>query len=284
MAKLKIRSWAGKIVDREVTKEIAKSHGLTRDAGVYYKHLLPHGAMSRIKTVMSAVQNYHYEHTVPWTDAGERLLPIEFHEKYDAQMAEFQEHLVHAKLEFIKDYPKNLESAKIRLGRLFKKADYSSAEEIMDKVSFMVAVLPVPEAKHLVAEMADEALERTRKSVESGGLRSHLGRDGDALWAACRGRQEGRQERLDVDEDGQPLTFRDSLIENVRSTVSVARTLNLLNDPKLSEMLNQVDLVLDGVTPNNLRPNHKDAKPGAREKVRDGLAEVMAGYMGDGSA
>lgn len=41
LAKVKVRSWARKVMDRKITKAIAKERNISRDSGVYYKYLLP---------------------------------------------------------------------------------------------------------------------------------------------------------------------------------------------------------------------------------------------------
>ncbi len=283
LVKVKVRSWAGKVVDRKITKAIAKERNISRDSGVYYKYLLPRAAMGEIKTVMSAVKNYFYRKTVVWTDNGERLLPIVMHEEFDEQMASFQEQLIAAKERFVKKYPDFVKQARLRLGDAFNEDDYMTAEEIMDRVGFTVTHLAVPEDDHLVADMADDAMEAVKESIRSE-VYTRLKDGSVTLYERLLEVSQKAVEGIERYDSGESKRFYDSLILNVRETVADVRKLNVTLDPALFALADRIDRVLDGVNPDDLRKT-KDDDPGSetRRSVKAGLqqeVDAMAGYMG----
>ena len=88
-------------------------------------------------------------------------------------------------------------------------------------------------------------------------------------------------ERLREDENGKPLTFRDSMIENVRDLVDVVPRLNVFEDAELAGLCREVEDRIARVDPDVLRPSRR-YDPRAREQVKqdaDELAARFAGYF-----
>jgi hypothetical protein len=60
-------------------------------------------------------------------------------------------------------------------------------------------------------------------------------------------------ERLTPDEDGQRKIFRNSMVDNLKSFVQDFQHLNITNDTELAEEINKVNLLMEGVQPQELR-------------------------------
>ena len=65
-------------------------------------------------------------------------------------------------------------------------------------------------------------------------------------------------DRLQEDENGKPLVFRNSMIENIRDLVDVVPQLNIFADDQLARLCGQVKEKIASVEPDALRPS----KPG----------------------
>ena len=89
-------------------------------------------------------------------------------------------------------------------------------------------------------------------------------------------------ERLQEDDNGKPLVFRDSMISNIRDLVDVVPRLNIFGDDELARLCEQVKEKIASVEPDSLRPS-KSFDPIARARVKrdaDELMEKFAGYFG----
>ena len=89
-------------------------------------------------------------------------------------------------------------------------------------------------------------------------------------------------ERLQEDDNGKPLVFRDTMIGNIRDLVDVVPRLNIFGDDELARLCEQVKEKIASVEPDALRPS-KTFDPAARAQVKrdaDELSEKFAGYFG----
>ena len=89
-------------------------------------------------------------------------------------------------------------------------------------------------------------------------------------------------ERLREDDEGKPLVFRDSMIENIRNLVDIVPRLNIFGDDTLARLCEQVKDKIAGVEPDSLRPS-RSFDPAARARVKcdaEALMEQFAGYFG----
>ena len=88
-------------------------------------------------------------------------------------------------------------------------------------------------------------------------------------------------ERLREDENGKPLVFRDSLIENIRELVDVVPRLNIFADDDLTMLCREVKDKFAGIEPDALRPSGR-FDPNLRRQVKryaDALTAQFAGYF-----
>ena len=88
-------------------------------------------------------------------------------------------------------------------------------------------------------------------------------------------------ERLQEDDNGKPLVFRDSMIENIRELVDVVPRLNIFGDDELARLCEQVKDKIASVDPETLRPS-RSFDPVARTRMKhdaDALLEKFAGYF-----
>ena len=88
-------------------------------------------------------------------------------------------------------------------------------------------------------------------------------------------------QRLDVDAEGKPLIFRNSLIGNIRDLVDIVPRLNIFGDERLAHLCQQVKDRIASVDPDELRPS-ASFNPVTRQRVRrdaEDLAAKFAGYF-----
>ncbi len=283
LVSLHIHAWSGRMHDRDVSDRVAAEHDAGASAGRYHKRLLPKDAFSALTATISEARKTHFKQTLPWDDQGNRLLTVANHAHYTELMDALRERMVRDRTRFLEDYEANIARARLELGGLFREADYPPPDTLRDRFSLRYRIQSAPDADHFIAKLATQDTERVKRDIKQ-----QIGaRLGDALADLYRrlGEAVGHvSERLREDEDGKPLVFRNSLIENVRAVVDVAPRLNLFGDENLARLCEEVKEKIAAVEPDALRPS-RAFDPKIRERVKrdaDDLLERFAGYFGTG--
>ena len=269
LVKLEGHKWSGRAFDREVTAEVVAQHEAADDAGRFTKAVLSKDALKGVSSTISAARIRHYELTLPWNDAGYRLLPIRVYDKYCDEIDKYIESLgVHRKL-LIESYDSHIDEARERLGTMFNETDYPFAEDLADKISLAYKMRAVPEASHFVADLADDEVSRIRDDIERqveaqvrNGVADLYKRIGDAVNACS--------ERLAQTEDGKAKTFRNSLIDNLTWLAEWVPQLNVTEDAALDRMAAEIKRALADVEADELRENNKAFDAAKHRKVKAG--------------
>ena len=206
LVRLSISGWSGTVFDREVTNEVAARAGASDDAGRYSKRLMPKGSLADVSRWASEARKAHYLLTLPWDDSGQRLLPIKLHDKYKTRLDRSVDGHIDAKNELLKNYQDAINESKTRLGSMFRPEDYPTAAELGDKISMRYAFLPVPDAKHFIADLGEEDAARIREDIEKQ-VTGRIHAATESLYRRLAEQVTALSERLGLDEDGKPLVF-----------------------------------------------------------------------------
>jgi hypothetical protein len=187
--------------------------------------------------------------TLPFPEAGIRLLPQNSLGLFANTMAGYRERLQDAVRDLASQYDAMKSEAQRRLGTLFNPGDYPSMLDGLFDMEW--SVVPIEPPSYLVtlnpgvyeAEQA-RVRERFESAVElaeqafAGELQklvAHLG------------------ERLTGLQDGQPKVFRDSCIANFTEFFDRFRRLNVRSNPELDALVDQARQVITGIEPQQLR-------------------------------
>ncbi len=251
--------WTARKLDRTTTDEVvATKHAAAKDAARVNKHLL--AGRTELEVIQQAVgraRQYVYDKTSPWSDSGLRLLPntsfISFTEKLD----DFEHEFTAIVKSFVAIYPSLITAQAMALGDMFKSDDYPSANEIMTKFSFRVNYMPVPtsgdfrvdvgnaaqaELKAKLDKLTQERIDHAMADVRER-LGSHLKRMSDRLTTDY------------VQGEAKPRRFHDTLVEGALELCDLTKALNIVNDTALETARRDLEQVLVGVTPTELRKN-----------------------------
>ena len=137
-----------------------------------------------------------------------------------------------------------------------------------------------PTRRHFMADLAQGETERVRRDIEQQ-VRTRLNDAQRDLYRRLGEAVERVGERLREDENGKPLVFRDSLIENIRELVDVVPRLNIFADDDLAMLCREVKDKFAGIEPDALRPSGR-FDPNLRRQVKrdaDALTAQFAGYF-----
>jgi hypothetical protein len=269
--------WTARKLDRTTTDEVvATKHAAAKDAARVNKHLL--AGRTELEVIQQAVgraRQYVYDKTSPWSDSGLRLLPntsfISFTEKLD----DFEHEFTAIVKSFVAIYPSLITAQAMALGDMFKRDDYPSANEIMTKFSFRVNYMPVPtsgdfrvdvgnaaqaELKAKLDKLTQERIDHAMADVRER-LGSHLKRMSDRLTTDY------------VQGEAKPRRFHDTLVEGALELCDLTKALNIVNDTALETARRDLEQVLVGVTPTELRKNEA-----VRQDVKKNVDAILSKF------
>jgi hypothetical protein len=278
LSSLSISQWSARKHDREASEEIAARHGAKSDVGRYNKVLIPREALADVQKIAGEARREHYFMTLPWDDAGYRVLPAAAYMDHTDRLRTYSAEFGRAADAFAAQFEHLVNEARSRLGGLFRAEDYPSAGEIREKFAFETRVLPLPDAGDFRVALGDEERERIKRQIKAS-VEASLTIASRDLWQRLYEAVSHMAERLSaytVSEEGVAHPFRDSVVTNLVRLVDVLPKLNVTGDPELERLTAQVRASLL-VDPKELRRSD-DVREETR-KAAAAIAQQMAGYM-----
>ena len=273
LVQLGISTWSANKLDREISAETNAFKGTVTGAGRYHKSLLPMcDLLDDIKKKATLIRTKFYDNTLPWGVKGIQILPtanyLTFMTEFRKEKSEY-EYLVR---QFAPAYPQLVMDAQRFLGSAYKASDYPDASDIASKFKMDMQVMPVPNGDFRV-NIADEELERIQQEV------------------TARVKQAGQQAMQDVwqrlydkvkhlaDKMNDPkAVFRDSTLNHLVDLCELLPRLNVMDDPNLEAMRQEVEGKLAGYNPDALRVD-VNARQTAGKEANE-IAAKMAAFMG----
>jgi len=284
-----ISSWSGKKKDANVSREAAAAHGAHESAGQYTKNLLPStvkiDAKAKAAKAQKAVEssnsfqalmahindtrnNFHYKQTLKWSD-GWQLLPIKNYQAYVDGMRERQHKFNALLADFVADYPRLRDAAKVILNGMFDESEYPA--NIASKFSFKIEFAPVPQGGDFRVALADAEIAAIVASTEARVKTAFQ----DAQNEAAGRMQEVLEKLVAKLGENKPI-FRDTLIGNVRDMCAVVGRLNIADDPRLEKLRREAEL-LAMTEPETLRKN-EDVRVETAARAQGILDEFTAAF------
>lgn len=274
LVELNISVWPASKIDREITDKVNADAGAVQGASQTKKNLFAGTSLRKdIEKFAARVRLYHNQHTLPWADKGERLLPTRLFMDYKTTMNAYEQTFDMMCNNFYIEYPRLVAEAPIALQSMYKADDYPPLEDVRMKFGFRRSVKPVPEAgdfrldvpagdlKELVVEFEEQ---QTQKLAE-----------------ACREPWDRLHTELTTiskkltDMDGEDKRrYHDSLISNPLELCQLLTKLNITNDPKLEEARKQLELTMLGADIESIKEN-SSARMGVKSKVDDILKKFQ---------
>ena len=234
---------------------------------------LKHPAYRAVAAVRSEASGYWRTVTLPFPDAGIRLLPQNSLGMFASTMQTYRERLQESARELSSQYDTIKSEAQRRLGTLFNASDYPTTLDglfdlevsypTIDPPNYLMALHPdVYQAEQArVRERFESAVELAEQAfaTELQRLTAHLA------------------ERLTGLHDGQPKVFRDSAVENLREFFERFRRLNIRSSPELDTLVEEAQQVITGIEPQQLRDSVRLRQMVARdfEQIQASVGEML---------
>ena len=251
--------WTARKLDRSTTDEVVASKNAgAKDAARVNKHLLAgRTELDVVQQMIGRARAYVYDHTLPWSDSGLRLLPTTNFVTFAEKMNNFEDEFASLVAGFVNIYPSLITAQAMALGDMFKRDDYPTANEIMTKFAFRVGYLPVPTAGDFRVDIGNAAQEELREK-----LNKMAEERVDAAMQDIRARLGEHLKRMSdrlttdyVQGEAKQRRFHDSLVDGALELCDLTKALNVVGDVSLEAARKELENALLGVSPQDLRKN-----------------------------
>ena len=245
---LRISSWSGMMLDREVTDEVNESHKAEKAAGRYSKRLVATKFFNGISQAHRSARESHRLLTLPWEDDGTRILSTVGYVAYAKKMQECRHQAEKAVKEFLAEPDAYISEAQQRLGSMFDPADYPDQATLATKFGFDTEIRNVPVAGDFRAELSEESTKAIIKDIEKRTNKRLKMAMNDAFGRVAEvvGKLSERLRNYVPPKDGNKAEgiIRDSLVYNIfELATNILPVLNVTNDPRIEAL--QAQLVAD---------------------------------------
>ena len=253
---LSMSVWTGRKLDKRVSEEVDQQNSTKTRAGNYHKNLLAgSGKLEQINKLAGAIRTWHYTFTQPWSDSGDRVLPMTMFVDYRARLTDYETQFSTAVNEFLNEYDTMVAAAAFQLGDLFNREDYPLREDITGKFGFRYAFSPLPVSGDFRVDINEQGLTELRTHYEGVMAERTTTMMKDA-WDRLYDVLSRMSERLADDVvDGEPKRriFRDSLVDNAIDVCKLLKHFNTTGDTRLEAMRQQLEDAMRGVDAQSLR-------------------------------
>jgi hypothetical protein len=218
-------------------------------------------AYRAVAAVRSEASSYWRTVTLPFPEAGIRLLPQNSLGLFANTMQTYRERLQEAARELAAQYDAIKSEAQRRLGTLFNASDYPGTLDGLFDMEW--SVVPIEPPQYLVAlnpEVFQQEQARIRERFESAVELAE-----QSFATELQRLVSHLAERLTGLHDGQPKVFRDSAVENLRDFFERFRRLNIRSSPELDALVEQAQQTITGIEPQTLRDSNRLRQMVARD-------------------
>lgn len=272
LVELSISTWTARKLDKKVSAEVDLAKGTKTSAVNVNKNLLAGtGFLDTITKYAANARAWHLSQTLPWSDNGQRLLPVSNFIEYKEQLGKLNDNFDALVDKFIDAYPNLVTAAAFQLGDLFNRDEYPEADAIARKFKFSYNFFPVPQAGDFRVDIGEEA----RKEIEASCNRMSDSRIEGAMkdaWSRLHEHLLRMSERLDYG-DADKKIFRDTLVENAVELVDMLKHFNITRDPKLEQARLDLKSAIGVYDAEMLRE-----MPEARQAVKTKVDEILSKF------
>lgn len=234
-----------------------------------------HPKFKAVTSVRNRIRGYWTSLSLPYPESGIRLVRQSTLEVFQAQMQDFQNELNLAVAELDEHYAALKAAAEERLGSLYNEADYPLSLVGTFGVAWdYPSVEPPSYLQQLNPALYERECQRVQARFEEAVQMAE-----QAFIEQLSQLVSHLTERLSGHEDGQPKTFRDTSVSNLRDFFDRFASLNVRSNDQLDTLVSQCREIVDGVQPQQLRDNGNLRQQVATEL--SGVQSVLDGLLVD---
>ena len=255
---LAISTYSGRKQDKRTQAEVTASKGANskRAASVYKSLFADCKELEDITKFQARVRQAHYRFTQPWNDFGSRLLPTSLLREYKAEMNRLENEFDMLVNKFLDKYDTLVSAAAFQLGTLFDRNEYPPRADVARRFRISIDYTPLPTSGDFRLDLEHEVQVELAQRYEAK-AQARLAAAAQDSWTRLHKALLRLSDRLtqDEDEDGKPKkrVFHDTMVDGAIDLCDLLKHMNVMNDPALEKARVQLEGVLSGVTPKDLR-------------------------------
>ncbi len=224
-----------------------------------------HPAYKEVNSVKSRINSYWRGETLPFPQAGLRLIRQDNVEGFNDRLEQFRFELDEAVAKLDDEFIQLKFAARERLGDLFDESDYPQSLSGLFGVAWDFPSIEVPDyLRRLKPDLYRQEAERVARRFDQA-----LEMAESAFMEELSQLIEHLTERLAGQSDGSPKIFRDTVVTNMTDFFDRFRQLNVRSNEELDDLVATCQQVVQGRSPQSLRDNRL-----VRETVASELREV----------
>lgn len=270
LVNISISVWTGRKLDKQVSEEVDTAKATKTRAGNYHKNLFAGvDELAAVARVAGKIRNWHAEQTLPWSDGGDRLLPMQNYMEYKKSLNALEQEFNDAVRAFCDRYSTLISAQAFTMGALFDRSEYPDVGDIANKFALRYTFSPIPE----VGDWRVDANASDKQELEDQYKKAYddrLGATTKDLWDRLHGVLAHMADRLADASDGERKIFRDSLLETPVKLCGLLTRLNITNDPKLEAARKSLESAVCGIDVKDLRESQ-----GARLEVKTQVEDIL---------
>lgn len=250
LVELNISVWPASKVDKEITEQVNHDAGAVHGAAQTKKNLFAGTSMRKdIEKFAARVRLFHNQHTLPWADKGERLLPTALFMDYKQTMDNYAQTFAIMCDNFFTAYPTLVQQAQSNLGSMYKADDYPDIDVVREKFGFRRAVNPLPEAGDFrldvnIADLEEIKQEYSRKFDER--LADAMRAPWERLHKILQDTSSKLTDEVDANGEVSKKRYHETLITNAQELCDLLTKLNVTKDPKLEQARRELEATMLG--------------------------------------
>ena len=269
--------WTARKLDKTTTTEIVASKNAgSKDAARVNKHLLAgRTELDVIQQAVGRARQFVYDKTLPWSDSGLRLLPTVNFMQFTERMNDFDEEISTLVKSFVTIYPTLITAQAMALGDMFKRDDYPTANEILTKFSFRVNYMPVPTSGDIRVDVGNQAQKELNDRLQAL-TQERIDNAMNDIKTRLLDHLKRMSDRLTTDYvagEAKQRRFHDTLVDGALDLCDMAKSLNVTNDVGLEQARKELEQLLTGVTPDELRKNEA-----IRQDVKKNVDSILSKF------
>lgn len=271
--------WTARKLDRSASDEVEQAKGAkSKGAARVNKNLFAgRSELEDIQKIVTAARTYVYTNTFPWSDAGQRLLPLERMMDFDKRMEGFRAEFDQSVANFVALYPTLITAQAMALGALFKRDEYPSVGDLSQRFSFRHDYIPVPQAGDFRVDIGNEAQAELQRRLEKAS-EARINRMLDGMREALIEHLKRMSDRLVTDVDAKTnepkqRRFTDTLVTGAYDLCALVKSLPALKDHSLVQVASALEDALGGASAQALREDHT-----RRDEVKSKVDSLLSKF------
>jgi molybdopterin converting factor small subunit len=247
---LELKSWGSKKTDRQASDDTILANGATRSAGRFVKNLLADADAEYLEVIhhQNQIRAMVYARTLTFSantvgpKRGERLVSATktFELMKEVNAIKHEHDKAVARLQDVWD--QRVAQARVNLKGMARVTDeYPTAAELPDKFAVSFDLRPVPAVSDFarVAVPAELSEALGQRVAEQNLIQAGVALD--ELKGKMLEELQRMAKQLGKKGDGEKTRMYDSLVTNMQDLVSLAKTMNLHNNPKLTKLADDIE-------------------------------------------